>query len=81
MHELTQNKYDNALLSKKKKSIIMLSNNDINMQNWAIINAHHLAYLTRKLKKKKKPFYLEKCYVHNIFTTNPKWQVVIGCYC
>ena len=49
MHELTQNKYDNALLSKKKKSIIMLSNNDINMQNWAIINAHHLAYLTRNL--------------------------------
>ena len=22
----------------------------------------------------------DKCYVHNIFTTNFKWQVVIGCY-
>ena len=20
-------------------------------------------------------------YFHNIFTTNPKWQVVTGCYC
>jgi len=24
--------------------------------------------------------YKEKCYVHNIFITNSKWWVVIGCY-
>ena len=23
----------------------------------------------------------EKWHVYNIFTTNPKWQVVTGCYC
>ena len=31
--------------------------------------------------KKRKFFFFEKCYMHNIFTTNPKWQVVIGYYC
>ena len=35
------------------------------------------------LIKKKKNIYIyiwiyEKCYVHNIFTTNHKWQVVIS---
>ena len=24
---------------------------------------------------------IEKWYVHNIFTTNPKWQIITGCYC
>ena len=24
------------------------------------------------------PFYLERCYVYNIFTTNHRWLVVIG---
>ena len=23
----------------------------------------------------------EKWYVYNIFTTNPKWQIVTNCYC
>ena len=22
----------------------------------------------------------EKCYAHNIFTTNPKWQIITDCY-
>ena len=26
-------------------------------------------------------FFFEKWYVHTIFTTNPKWQVVTGYYC
>ena len=29
-------------------------------------------------KKKKRIWIYEKCYVHNIFTTNHKWQVVIS---
>ena len=24
--------------------------------------------------------YMRKCYVHNIFTTNLKWQIITGCY-
>ena len=26
-------------------------------------------------------FFQEKWYIYNNFTTNPKWQVVTGCYC
>ena len=26
-------------------------------------------------------FFKEKWYVYNIFTTNPKWQVLTSCYC
>ena len=22
----------------------------------------------------------KKCYIHNIFIANPKWQVIMGCY-
>ena len=29
-------------------------------------------------KKKKRIWIYEKCYVHNIFTTNHKWQFVIS---
>ena len=25
-------------------------------------------------------YFLEKCHVHNIFTINPKYYVIIGCY-
>ena len=31
-------------------------------------------------EKKEIFFFLEKCYMHNIFTTNPKLQIVIGYY-
>ena len=36
---------------------------------------------TIKIINRVHPYLLEKYYVYNIVTTNPKWQVVIDCYC
>ena len=49
----------------------------------------HLCILSKATKKKKKKkkkrrytclIHIEKCYVYNIFLTNPKYQVVISSY-
>ena len=35
----------------------------------------------REREREIEYFHNKKCYIHNIFTTNPKWQVVTNCYC
>ena len=37
-------------------------------------------YSFSKKKKRKKKRIIKKYYIHNIFTINLKWQIIIGCY-
>ena len=55
---------------------------------WVFLNAPNGAFPTKIWEKKNcihirtnlALIKLEKFYVHNIITTNPKWWIVISCY-
>ena len=45
------------------------------------IHQLQLAYKIKIIENVHRWAKKKKLYVHNIFTTNPKWQVVTSCYC